>query len=120
LRKTYASPPSQVVSEEYNLCIEFEYNLGTAEIILMYTHRCDVPLEKDILGAYDENDYLDVQVTMECPRIEVVDIDGDGFKEIHAAQEWLCKQFAHPWDEDAQELTFDIDQDGKFIEIGNR
>jgi len=38
------NPPSQVISEKFNLCIDFEGNPGSGEETLMYTHRCDIPL----------------------------------------------------------------------------
>jgi len=111
------NPPSQVISEKLNLRIEFEGNPGSGEETLMYTRRCDIPLKKDKFGFYDEHDYLDFHITMECPRIEVADKDDDGIKEVYATQEWLCKQFAHPWGKDLVKATYKIDQNGKFIEL---
>lgn len=113
-------PPSQVISEKFNLCIHFEGNPGSGEERLMYTHRCNIALTKNQFGQYDEHDYLDFLSTMECPKIEVADRDNDGIKEIYAVQEWLCKQFAHPWEKDPAEMTYKIDQNGKISEVNGR
>lgn len=84
----------------------------------MFTHRCDVPLKKTLFGSvFDEQTYLDFHATMECADIEVADRDNDGVKEIYATQQWLCKQFAHPWKEDPVKVIYKIDSNGKFTEI---
>ncbi len=111
-------PPSQVISEKFNLCLEFTGNPGSGEETYMFIHHCDVPLKKtDFDLLYDEQTYLDFHATMECADIEVADKDNDGIKEVYAVQQWLCKQFAHPWGKDPIRATYKIDQNGKFTEI---
>jgi hypothetical protein len=112
------NPPSQIISERFNLCIAFEANLGSGEETLMFTHPCDVPLKKIDFGLlFDENTYLDFHMTMECADIEVADRDNDGIKEVYAVQQWLCKQFAHPWGKDPVKAIYRIDRDGRFTEL---
>ncbi len=112
------NPASQVISEQFGLCLDFVGNLGSGEETLMFTHRCDVPLRAVDFGlSYDERSYLDFRMTMECANIEVADRDGDGIKEVYAEQQWLCKQFAHPWSKDPIRAIYKIDQNGKFTEI---
>ena len=114
-------PASQVISERFNLCLQFTGNPGSGEETLMFTHRCDVPLKKTDFGLmYDEQTFLDFHTTMECADIEVADRDNDGIKEIYAVQHWLCKQFAHPWKEDPVRAIYRIDSSGKFTEANEQ
>ena len=111
------APSSQVVDKENNICLEFAGNLGSNESLYMFTHYCNVPLKRDSYDFYDKSTYLDMQETMECPRIEVADKDNDGYVEVYLVQDWLCKEFAHPWGRDPKRLVFRIGADGKFVEI---
>ncbi len=73
LSMSMSIPSSQIVSEENNLCLEFEGNPGSNESIFMLTHYCNIPLKRDLYGLYDKSTYIDMKETMECPRIEVAD-----------------------------------------------
>jgi hypothetical protein len=110
-------PSPQIVDETHNICLDFEDNPGSGEFAIMLTHFCNVPIKSNLYGLYDESTYIDMQETMECPWIEVVDKDNDGYKEIYLVQDWFCKEFAHPWGKDPKRLTFRIDADGRFIEV---
>jgi len=88
----------------------------------MFTYPCDFPLEFNahLREIYDEETYFDITWTMECPVIQLTDIDSDGFREVHVTQDSLCKEFAHPWENDPKELVFKINEDGKFVEMVRR
>jgi hypothetical protein len=111
-------PPTQIVDQAHNICLEFRSNEGSNESLYVFTHYCDIPLKRDSHGLlYDKSTYIDLRETMECPWIEVADKDNDGYKEIYLAQDWFCKEFAHPWGKDPKRLVFRLDSDGRFIEI---
>lgn len=110
-------PRSIVVDPKNNLCIGFEYNLGSGEFMYLFSYRCNEPLKLGDLGFPAQDKYIDMRQTMECPQYEIADKNGDSIQEIYITRNWPCKEFAHPWDNDAGQLAFTLASDGKFIDI---
>lgn len=101
-----------VIRPEKNICLHFMPNPGSGEEVVMYTYYCiQSPNWNKVKYESSPEGVIDWDTTTECPIISHNnDIEVENI--IQVKQDKLCKDFAHDYKDDEEQM-FVIDYSGK-------